>query len=48
MVTVDEFEQALRRIGRERYHDRHPFNRRMHAGSLGRDEIRTWVRNRFY
>ncbi|MEE9608491.1 MAG: pyrroloquinoline-quinone synthase PqqC [Myxococcota bacterium] len=43
-----EFEKRLRRIGEERYHHRHPFNLRMHAGDLGRDEIRTWVCNRYY
>ncbi len=32
----------------ERYHDRHPWNRRMHAGTLTPDELRTWVRNRYY
>lgn len=44
----EEFEARLRRVGAERYHDKHPFNARMHAGSLGADEIRTWVRNRYY
>jgi len=43
-----DFEARLRRIGEERYHDRHPFNQRMHEGSLRREEIRTWVRNRYY
>lgn len=43
-----EFEARLRRVGRERYHHLHPFNVRMHAGRLSRDEIRTWVRNRYY
>jgi pyrroloquinoline-quinone synthase len=43
-----EFEARLRRVGEERYHHRHPFNQRMHQGSLSRDEIRSWVRNRFY
>ena len=32
----------------ERYHHRHPFNLRMHAGELQPDEIRRWVRNRYY
>jgi pyrroloquinoline-quinone synthase len=32
----------------ERYHDRHPFNLRMHAGTLTPAELRTWVRNRYY
>ena len=43
-----EFEARLRGIGEERYHDRHPFNVRMHEGTLTPDEIRTWVRNRYY
>ncbi len=47
-LSPDELEARLRRIGDERYHHRHPFNLRMHAGTLGADEIRTWVRNRYY
>ena len=43
-----EFEARLRRIGDERYHHRHPFNLRMHDGTLTREEIQTWVRNRYY
>jgi pyrroloquinoline-quinone synthase len=31
-----------------RYHNRHPFHRRMDAGELTRDELRRWVVNRFY
>jgi pyrroloquinoline-quinone synthase len=42
------FEARLRSIGAERYHHRHPFNLRMHAGELSRDELRTWVANRYY
>jgi pyrroloquinoline-quinone synthase len=47
-VTRDELEARLRAILDERYHDRHPFNLRMHAGTLAPEEIRTWVRNRYY
>jgi len=43
-----EFEARLRAIGAERYHHRHPFNLRMHAGVLSRDELRSWVANRYY
>jgi pyrroloquinoline-quinone synthase len=43
-----EFEARLRRIGEERYHHRHPFNLRMHEGTLTPEEIRTWVKNRYY
>ncbi|MCG8591696.1 MAG: pyrroloquinoline-quinone synthase PqqC [Proteobacteria bacterium] len=46
--SAAEFEAALRRIGDERYHHRHPFNLRMHEGTLTRDEIQVWVRNRYY
>jgi pyrroloquinoline-quinone synthase len=42
------FERRLLGILDERYHDRHPFNRRMHDGTLTPDELRTWVRNRYY
>ena len=42
------FEARLREVGEERYHHRHPFNLRMHGGALAPDEIRTWVRNRYY
>jgi len=42
------FEARLRTIGAERYHHRHPFNQRMHAGTLTRQEIQTWVANRYY
>jgi pyrroloquinoline-quinone synthase len=42
------FEARLRAIGAERYHHRHPFNLRMHAGLLSRDELRSWVANRYY
>jgi pyrroloquinoline-quinone synthase len=47
-VTRDPFEARLRGILAERYHDRHPFNLRMHEGTLTPGEIRTWVRNRYY
>ena len=43
-----DFEARLRRVGTERYHDKHPFNLRMHAGLLSREELQTWARNRYY
>jgi pyrroloquinoline-quinone synthase len=46
--SPEEFESRLRRIGSEHYHHRHPFNLRMHAGTLEPEEIRTWVANRYY
>jgi pyrroloquinoline-quinone synthase len=48
MWSSEEFERRLRRVGEERYHDKHPFNLRMHDGTLTREELQTWVRNRYY
>jgi pyrroloquinoline-quinone synthase len=43
----DEFVARLRAQG-ARYHDQHPFHRRMDAGALTRGELQRWVANRFY
>lgn len=43
-----EFTERLRQVGREHYHDKHPFHRLMNKGWLDRDDIRLWVANRFY
>lgn len=45
--TGEEFEARLRERGAG-YHIHHPFNIRMNAGLLGREQIRAWVANRFY
>ena len=42
------FEARLRRIGDERYHDRHPFHRLLHGGRATADQVRAWVVNRWY
>ncbi|MGY6019255.1 pyrroloquinoline-quinone synthase PqqC [Streptomyces spinosirectus] len=46
--SAAEFEARLRAVGEERYHDRHPFNLRMHSGDLSREELRRWIANRFH
>ena len=43
----EEFIARLRAQG-TRYHNLHPFHRRMDAGELSREELRRWVANRFY
>jgi pyrroloquinoline-quinone synthase len=50
MTTLgrDAFVGCLRREGEARYHDRHPYHVRMHAGALTRAQLRAWVRNRYY
>src|SRR5207253_2065734 len=46
--TPDEFTEQLRQVGRQHYHDRHPFHRLMNEGRLTREQVRLWVANRFY
>jgi pyrroloquinoline-quinone synthase len=43
----EEFIAHLRAQG-TRYHNLHPFHRRMDAGDLTREELQRWVANRFY
>ncbi|GFE66355.1 pyrroloquinoline-quinone synthase PqqC [Litoreibacter roseus] len=42
------FEDRLREIGRQRYHDKHPFHHLLHSGGCTADQVRAWVINRFY
>jgi len=46
--VTDAFVARLKDEGEKRYHDRHPFHIRMHAGQLSREQIQAWVTNRFY
>jgi coenzyme PQQ biosynthesis protein C len=47
ILSPDELEAALRRIGEERYHHLHPFHRRLHSGQCSLDEVRAWALNRY-
>lgn len=47
LLETDRFVSALRAHS-QRYHDRHPFHRRMNDGELSRRQIQGWVANRFY
>ena len=35
-------------VGERRYHDKHPFHRRLVAGELSEPQVRSWVENRYY
>jgi len=48
LLSPADFIARLRREGADRYHDLHPFNVRMHAGGLRREELGAWVTNRYY
>jgi pyrroloquinoline-quinone synthase len=44
----EAFVDWLRREGRDRYHDHHPFHVRMHQGKLSQRSLQLWVQNRYY
>ena len=48
LLHAEAFVHRLRAEGEKRYHDKHPFHIAMHAGTLSREQIQAWVRNRFY
>ena len=47
LLTPDEIESELRRIGAERYHHLHPFHRMLHSGECSIDQVRAWALNRY-
>ena len=48
LLAPAAFEDALRAIGAERYHNLHPFHRRLHGGEATRGEVEGWALNRYY
>lgn len=46
--TRTDFIARLRAVGEAKYHDKHPYNRRMHEGQLAPEQLRAWILNRFY
>jgi coenzyme PQQ biosynthesis protein C len=48
LLSPDELEAALRRIGAERYHSNHPFHRLLHGGELSKGQVQAWALNRYY
>src|SRR6202453_4974863 len=47
-LSPDALEVALRQIGAERYHSRHPFHKLMYQGKLSRGQLQAWALNRYY
>jgi pyrroloquinoline-quinone synthase len=45
---MDELRAALRQVGEQHYHHRHPFHLLMHDGKLSRGQLQAWVLNRYY
>jgi pyrroloquinoline-quinone synthase len=48
LLSKDELRARLQAVGKERYHHRHPFHLKMHAGTLTRGQIQAWALNRYY
>ncbi len=46
--SAEEFTERLRAVGRQQYHDKHPFHALMNRGELDREQLRVWAANRFY
>ena len=48
LLLSAELRDALRAIGAERYHNLHPFHRKLHSGGLSRGQVQAWALNRYY
>lgn len=48
LLTPDQLEDRLREIGAARYHNRHPFHRKLHDGLLTKEQVQAWALNRYY
>jgi len=46
-LAATQLEGVLRQVGAERYHNRHPYHRRMVSGALSKAELQAWALNRY-
>ena len=46
-LSHEDFEAAVRAVGAERYHDKHPFHRLLHGGKLDKGQVQAWALNRY-
>lgn len=47
LMSPEALVEALREIGARRYHDKHPFQLRLHEGRCSRMEVQAWALNRY-
>ena len=47
LLTPQELEAAIRQVGAERYHDKHPFHHLLHGGKLNKGQVQAWALNRY-
>jgi pyrroloquinoline-quinone synthase len=46
-LSPAQLDAAIRAVGAERYHDKHPFHRLLHGGRLQRGQVQAWALNRY-
>jgi len=46
-LSPAQLEAAIRQIGAERYHDKHPFHALLHGGKLDKGQVQAWALNRY-
>lgn len=46
--SAEEFTHELREVGKNKYHDKHPFHKLMNDGHLNEEQLRIWCLNRLY
>ncbi len=47
LLSPDQLEAAIRQVGAERYHDKHPFHAMLHGGKLSKGQVQAWALNRY-
>jgi pyrroloquinoline-quinone synthase len=48
LLSLEELQARLRKVGEERYHHQHRFHLMMHKGELSRGQLQAWALNRYY
>ena len=46
-MSLEAFEAAVRAVGAERYHDKHPFHKLLHGGKLNKGQVQAWALIRY-
>jgi coenzyme PQQ biosynthesis protein C len=46
-MAAAELEAAIREVGAERYHNKHPFHHLLHGGKLTKGQVQAWALNRY-
>jgi coenzyme PQQ biosynthesis protein C len=48
LTDTADLESRLRELGARRYHNLHPFHRRLHGGECTKAQVQAWALNRYY